>query len=70
LIRSLEIKEEANSKLEDDFRALYPQIEWKKIINTRNKLIHDYFGVDYDIVWDIIINKLPNLKRSLTDSIG
>ena len=70
MIRSLEIKEEANSKLEDDFRALYPQIEWKKIINTRNKLIHDYFGVDYDIVWDIIINKLPNLKRSLTDSIG
>ncbi|WP_323670572.1 DUF86 domain-containing protein [Pedobacter sp. MC2016-05] len=40
------------------------------MINTRNKLIHDYFGVDYDIVWDIIINKLPNLKRSLTDSIG
>lgn len=70
MISSLEIKEEANSKLEDDFRALYPQIEWKKIINTRNKLIHDYFGVDYDIVWDIIINKLPNLKRSLTDSIG
>lgn len=69
LIRSLEIIGEASSKLDDDFRALYPQIEWRKIINTRNKLIHDYFGVDYDIVWDIIINKLPNLKHSLTDSI-
>lgn len=69
LIRSLEIIGEASSKLDEEFRSLHPHIEWRKITNTRNKLIHEYFGVDYDIVWDIIINKLPNLKVFLEEII-
>ncbi|HXS56431.1 MAG TPA: HepT-like ribonuclease domain-containing protein [Hanamia sp.] len=62
IIRSLEIIGEATKKLDDDFKRQYPHIEWKKMAATRDKLIHDYFGVDYDIVWDIIENKLPDLQ--------
>ncbi len=62
IVRSLEIIGEGSNKLDEEFKAKYPHIEWRKIINTRHKLIHDYFGVDYDIVWDIIINKLPDLN--------
>jgi uncharacterized protein with HEPN domain len=47
--------------LPPDFKLLHPQIEWKKIAGTRDVLIHDYFGVDWDIVWDIVVNKLPDL---------
>lgn len=62
IIRSLEIIGEATKKLDDEFKSKYPHIEWKKMAGTRDKLIHDYFGVDYDIVWDIIENKLPDLQ--------
>ena len=62
IVRSLEIIGEASTKLNDEFKAKYPHIEWKKMAGTRNRLIHDYFGVDYDIVWDIIQTKLPDLQ--------
>jgi uncharacterized protein with HEPN domain len=70
IIRSLEIIGEACTKLDPDFKALYPQIEWRKMAGTRNRLIHDYFGVDYDIVWDIIISKLPALKENIEEIIN
>lgn len=70
LIRSLEIIGEASTKLDPDFKALYPHVEWRKMSGTRNRLIHDYFGIDYDIVWDIIISKLPDLKDEITDIIS
>jgi uncharacterized protein with HEPN domain len=54
IVRSLEIIGEASKKLDDGFKAKYPHVEWKKMAGTRNWLIHDNFGVDYDIVWDII----------------
>lgn len=61
IVRSLEIIGEASNQLDPDFKADHPEIEWRKIVNTRNRLIHVYFGVDYDIVWDIITNKLHEL---------
>lgn len=63
IIRSLEIIGEASAKVDPDFKLEHPQVEWRKMSNTRNKLIHDYFGVDYDIVWDIITSKLPDLEQ-------
>ncbi|MBI5414960.1 DUF86 domain-containing protein [Candidatus Peregrinibacteria bacterium] len=62
-IRSLEIIGEAAKKLPLDFREKYPHIPWRNLCGVRDKLIHDYFGVDYEIVWDIVKNKLPELKR-------
>ncbi len=61
-VRSLEIIGEAAKKLPDSVRADYPDIEWRKITGMRDRLIHDYFGVDYTIVWDVAINKLPELR--------
>ena len=70
IIRSLEIIGEASAKLSGDFKASYPDIEWRKITGTSNYLIHNYFGIDYDIVWDIIITKLPGLADDLREIIA
>jgi uncharacterized protein with HEPN domain len=70
VIRSLEIIGEASKKLPSEFRLKYPQIDWKEISGTRDKLIHNYFGVDYDIVWDIIQNELPELKTEIARIIS
>lgn len=69
IIRSLEIVGEASTKLDPEFKATYPHIEWRKMANTRHRLIHDYFGVDYDIVWDIITTKLPDLELDIKSII-
>lgn len=61
-VRSLEIIGEAVKQMPDSLRNKYPSIEWKSIAGMRDRLIHAYFGIDYDIVWDIVINKIPALK--------
>lgn len=66
VIRSIEIIGEAAKKLPDDFKSSYPQVEWKKMAGTRDLLIHHYFGIDWEIVWDIIINKLPDLSIQIS----
>jgi uncharacterized protein with HEPN domain len=70
IVRSIEIIGEAAKKLDDDFRSQHPEIEWKKIAGTRDIMIHHYFGIDYDIVWDIITNKIPELQELLEELIG
>lgn len=64
-VRSLEIIGEASKKLPDDVKALQPDIEWRKVTGMRDRLIHDYFGVDYGIVWDVATTKLPDLRVKL-----
>ncbi|MFO1430450.1 MAG: HepT-like ribonuclease domain-containing protein [Candidatus Competibacteraceae bacterium] len=64
-VRSLEIIGEATKKLPEDTRKQFSQIEWKKIAGMRNRLIHDYAGVDYVIVWDVATSKVPELARQL-----
>jgi uncharacterized protein with HEPN domain len=67
IIRSLEIIGEASKKLDEEFRSSHPQIEWKKMAGTRDRVIHHYFGIDYDIIWDIIENKLPDLQERVEE---
>ena len=59
LVRSLEVIGEAVKKLPLDFREKYNHVDWKAIAGMRDKLIHDYAGVDYDLVWDVVINEIP-----------
>jgi uncharacterized protein with HEPN domain len=68
-IRSLEIIGEATKKTAPDFRNKYPDIDWKGMAGTRDKLIHDYFGIDYNLVWDIIVSILPVLKEQIKQII-
>ena len=67
VIRNLEIVGEAIKKLPGELREQHPQIEWKKIAGLRDILIHEYFGIDAKIVWDLIQNKLPILEKQVRD---
>lgn len=69
VIRNLEIIGEATKKLDQEFRDRYPAIEWKKIAGMRDKLIHDYIGVDILAVWGVVEIILPNLLTQIQDII-
>ena len=64
-VRSLEIIGEATKKLPDEFWAKHPDVQWRAMAGTRDRLIHGYFGVDYDLVWDVVQTKVPALKREI-----
>ena len=61
IVRSLEIIGEATKKIPADFKIKWNNVKWKEMAGMRDRLIHDYMGVNYMIVWDVIINKIPEL---------
>ncbi|MCW7077788.1 MAG: DUF86 domain-containing protein [Canidatus Methanoxibalbensis ujae] len=65
VIRNLEIIGEAVKNLPDDIKKDYPEVEWRKIAGLRDILIHAYFGVDLEVIWDIVKNKVPELKEMM-----
>jgi uncharacterized protein with HEPN domain len=67
VIRNFEIIGEATKKLSNEFRLKYPAIEWKKIAGMRDKLIHDYIGVDLWAVWAVVENILPELEIQIKE---
>ena len=70
-VRSIEVIGQAVKQIPDSVRLRYPQIEWRSIAGMRDRLIHSYFGVDYDIVWDVAVNKAaqlaPDIQQALAD---
>ena len=65
VVRSLEVIGEATGKIPMDVRIRYPDIPWEEIIGMRNRLIHEYFGVDLDIVWQTIQDDLSPLETAI-----
>lgn len=62
VVRSLEIIGEASKHIPDEFKSKYPLVEWKSMAGMRDRLIHDYFGVDYETVYNTITQDLPKLQ--------
>ncbi len=69
LVRLLEIVGEAASRVSNDGRALLPQLPWVEIIGLRNRLIHGYDSVDFDILWEILRSDIPALVAELRKSL-
>ena len=63
--RSLEIMGEAVKTLPNAFRQEHPEIEWRLLAGMRDRLIHRYFAVDYEVVWDVVTREVPRLRREL-----
>jgi uncharacterized protein with HEPN domain len=61
VVRNFEIIGEAANRIDPDFREKNPEVEWKRIRGFRNRIVHDYFGIDYEIVWSIVESYLDEL---------
>ncbi|MCL1932363.1 MAG: DUF86 domain-containing protein [Candidatus Azobacteroides sp.] len=69
IVRSLEIIGEASKKIPVDFKLRWNTIKWKNMAGMRDRLIHDYMGINYTIVWDVIRNKIPELTKQIAEVI-
>lgn len=69
VIRTLEILGEATKKLSPSLRERYSDLPWKSMAGVRDKLIHDYFGVNIDIVWQIVQDQLPTLVEQIAAAL-
>ena len=65
VIRNFEIIGEAANRLPEDFKQEHTRVDWHKIRGFRNRIVHDYMGIDNGIVWDIKMNFLPELIKAL-----
>lgn len=67
VIRNLEVMGEATKNLSAELRARYPEMPWKGMAGVRDRLIHHYFGVNLDIVWDIVTRELPDVASRIDE---
>ena len=64
-VNSLEIIGEAAKKVPGDLRVRYPDVDWRGMAGMRDRLIRNYFGVDYELVWDVAPHRVPEIRRQL-----
>ena len=64
-IADLEVIGEAAKTIPEAIRSQHPEVDWKKLVGLRNILIHEYFGIDAELIWDIIQNKLATLEEQI-----
>lgn len=70
ITRSLEIIGEATKKIPADFKVKWSSVQWKNMAGMRDRLIHDYIGVNYSIVWDVVKNKIPDLHNQISEVLA
>jgi uncharacterized protein with HEPN domain len=70
ITRSLEIIGEATKKIPADFKVKWNSVQWKNMAGMRDRLIHDYIGVNYSIVWDVVKNKIPQLLEQIDEILS
>lgn len=70
VVRNLEIIGEAVKQIPENIRLQYPDIDWKKIAGLRDILIHNYFGIDLELIWDILENKLAPLEQRVNQMLS
>lgn len=68
--RNLEIIGEAVKHLSDDLRRQYPDIPWRRVAGMRDEITHEYFGVDLNIVWNVVESHLPTLRQTIDDLLS
>jgi len=67
IIRNMEIIGEATKRLSDALKQSNPEIRWRNIAGLRDVLIHDYMGVDLEVIWNVIVRDLPELKKNILE---
>jgi len=70
VVRNLEVIGEAVKQIPESIRLQYPDIDWKKIAGLRDVLIHNYFGIDLELIWDIVENKLTSLEERVNQILS
>ncbi|MBL7718150.1 MAG: DUF86 domain-containing protein [Flavipsychrobacter sp.] len=65
VVRNFEIIGEGARRIPEEFKLLHPEIEWRRIIGFRNRIVHEYFDIDYSIMWEIIEDYLPELIEKI-----
>ena len=69
VIRAFEIIGEASKKISQEIQSTYPQIPWRSMAGMRDVLIHDYFGIDKEVVWKTITTDIPPLKLQIEEAL-
>jgi uncharacterized protein with HEPN domain len=65
VVRNLEILGEATRQMPEGFEAQHPEVSWRQIAGLRNRIVHDYFGLDLEIIWEVVQHDLPQLQTLL-----
>ena len=66
VVRNLQVMSESSQRLPEEMKSTYPVIPWRKISGFRNILVHDYLGLDLDVIWSVVEQELPGFERALT----
>ena len=70
VVRNLEIIGEASNRLPADFKDSHTHIEWHKVVGLRHRIVHEYFGIDLQIVWQILQKDMPALRKAISQIRG